>query len=68
MAGAALRGAGASALGSTATFGAFGRATAACAASSIAPPDFNAKSVQIANGLKKRTAFPDFGSIGSSLG
>jgi hypothetical protein len=46
-----------------ATFGAFGRVTAACAASSIAVPDFNAMSVQRASGLNMRKGFPAFGSI-----
>jgi hypothetical protein len=64
----AFFGAGASALWITATFGTLGRATAACAAVSIAPPDFKAKSVQIESGLRSRSGLSDFGFIGASLG
>src|SRR5581483_11487768 len=52
--GALGRGAGASAPGITATFGAFARAAAACADANSASPALNAKWVQIANGLKNR--------------
>jgi hypothetical protein len=54
---------GASASGRTATFGDFELVTAACAASSIAVPDFNAISVQRLNGLNRRNGFSDFGFI-----
>jgi hypothetical protein len=54
---------GASASGRTATFGDFAPVTAACAASSIAVPDFNAISVQMLNGLNRRKGFSDFGFI-----
>jgi len=52
-AGAAFEG-GASSVRITATFVGLGRLIAACAASSIAAPDFNATSVQIASGLNRR--------------
>jgi hypothetical protein len=57
---------GGGASGRMATFGAFGSVTAACAASSIAVPDFKAMSVQMASGLNMGKGFPDFGSIRSS--
>jgi len=62
-AGAAFEG-GASSVRITATFIGPGRLVAACAGSSIAAPDFNATSVQIASGLNRRNGLPDFGSIG----
>jgi hypothetical protein len=54
---------GASASGRTATVGDFALVTAACAASSMAVPDFKAISVQMLNGLNRRKGFSDFGFI-----